>query len=102
MTKSTATLAAAIDRELIEALDAMERLAILTTAFFRADNISDDWDRADKFRMLIEVLRCCQANYETDASDKVAEDYRTLHESLFYGFYRATSSVYSSLRNQTI
>ncbi len=102
MTNQTADLAKALDRELIEATDAMERLAILTTAFFRADNISDDWERADKFRMLIDLLKSCQANYETDASDKVAEDYRTIHESLFYGFHRATSSVYSSLRNYTV
>jgi hypothetical protein len=102
MTNQTADLAKALDRELIEAMDAMERLAILSTAFFRTDKISDNWERADKFRMLIELLRSCQANYETDASDEVAKDYRMLHESMFYGFYRATSSVCSSLRNYTV
>lgn len=76
------------------------RLGLLTTAFFRADAIEDDWDRASKFRELINLLDRCQTHWETDASDKAAKDYDTIRESMFYGFQRATARVSTVLRSR--
>ena len=101
MTSHIAILSLTLDRELREANGATERLGILTTAFFRADATQDDWERAEKFRMPIELTNHCQFNLETDASDNVARDYAEIHESCFYGFQRATARVSTALRNRT-